>query len=58
MLIVISAGKLVEQRKHNEAAIVLEQYAQVSSPALPAGRKGLPSCILLIVKIKGPVGNC
>eukprot|EP00073_Rattus_norvegicus_P024016 XP_006238249.1 PREDICTED: elongator complex protein 1-like [Rattus norvegicus] len=25
------AGKLVEQRKHSEAATVLEQYAQVSS---------------------------
>lgn len=29
------AGKLVEQRKHSEAATVLEQYAQVSPPLTP-----------------------
>ena len=31
MLIVVFAGKLVEQRKHSDAATVLEQYAQVNS---------------------------
>ena len=30
MLIVVFAGKLVEQRKHSDAATVLEQYAQVN----------------------------
>lgn len=30
-LVAVFAGKLVEQRKHSEAATVLEQYAQVSS---------------------------
>ena len=31
MLIIVFAGKLVEQRKHSDAATVLEQYAQVNS---------------------------
>lgn len=29
-LFTVFAGKLMEQRKHTEAALVLEQYAQVS----------------------------
>lgn len=31
-LCTVFAGKLMEQRKHTEAALVLEQYAQVSPP--------------------------
>lgn len=60
MLIVIFAGKLVEQGKHSDAATVLEQYAQVNSvPSFlnPADKPELLGCTLLIMKVKGTVGN-
>lgn len=41
----------MEQRKHSEAATVLEQYAQVSSSPTPHERENLPS--LLMVKTEG-----
>ena len=60
MLIVVFAGKLVEQRKHSDAATVLEQYAQVNStlsssllltPPRRTHTKSLfPICTLAIMK--------
>jgi len=54
------AGKLVEQRKHSDAATVLEQYAEVTSfPPFShsVNKEGLPGCTSPIMKIKGTWGN-
>ena len=62
-MLIVFAGKLAEQRKHGDAATVLEQYAQVNSvppvhtPSPPTiNKQGLPTRTLVIMKLKGTVG--
>lgn len=58
-MLIVFAGKLAEQRKHCDAATVLEQYAQVNSVTpihTPSPTPNQQASTLVIMTIKGTVG--